>query len=107
MRRICLFFLSSHERVLRFFPVWPKEMNARFGNLRAYGAFLVSSELNDGEVQYVSITSEKGRDCVVQNPWPGKRVTVCRADRNLATASGNRLTLKTKEGETFELIPRK
>ena len=36
--------MQSHEGVIRVFPVWPKEMPARFGNLRAYGAFLVSGE---------------------------------------------------------------
>ncbi len=62
------------EGVLRLFPAWPKDRDARFGNLRTHGAFLVSGELKDGKVQYVSITNERGRDCVVQNPWPGKDV---------------------------------
>jgi len=97
--------LQSHERVLRFFPVWPNGMDARFGNLRAYGAFLVCSELKDGKVQYVSITSEKGRDCVVQNPWPDTEVAVWRKDKKVAKASGERFTLKTTVGGTFELRP--
>jgi len=50
------------EKVLRFFPVWPKEKDARFGNLRAVGAFLVSGELKDGQVRHVTIVSEKGRE---------------------------------------------
>jgi len=68
--------LQSHEGVLIFFPVWPKERNARFGNLRAVGAFLVSGELRNGRVRYVEIESEKGRDCTIQNPWPGQRLAV-------------------------------
>lgn len=64
--------LQSHEGVLRFFPCWPKDQDARFGNLRAVGAFLVSAELKDGVVDGVKIVSEKGRDCTVQSPWPSQ-----------------------------------
>jgi hypothetical protein len=80
--------LQSHEGVLRFFPVWPKDQDARFGTLRAVGAFLVSAELKNGVVTGVKIVSEKGRDCTVQNPWTGKRQT-----------------FKTKPGEILELKP--
>ena len=46
---------QSHEKVLRFFPVWQKDKDARFGRLRAVGAFLVSSGYMDGQVQYAII----------------------------------------------------
>jgi len=97
--------LQSHEKVLRFFPVWPKEMDARFGNLRAVGAFLVSSALKDGQVQYVNIESEKGRDCTVQNPWPGKTVTLYRNNKKAETFKGSRFTFKTAKGERIALVP--
>jgi hypothetical protein len=42
---------------MRIFPVWPQEMDARFGKLRAYGVFLVFSELKDSVVQYVPNTN--------------------------------------------------
>ena len=80
--------LQSHEGELRFFPVWPKDQNARFGNLRAVGAFLVSAKLKNGIVTGVKIVGEKGRPCTAQNPWTGKRVTV-----------------KTKPGEIIDLKP--
>ena len=83
----------------------PAGLDARFGNLRAYGAFLVSSELENGKVQYVSITSEQGRDCAVQNPWPDKEVKICRGGRKWETAGGERLMLKTKKGEIVTLLP--
>ena len=38
----------SFSGVLRVFPAWPQNRNASFGNLRAYGAFLVSSTLKEG-----------------------------------------------------------
>jgi hypothetical protein len=52
--------LESHEGVLRLFPCWPKDQDARFGTLRACGAFLVSAELKGGSIGGVKIASEKG-----------------------------------------------
>jgi ribosome-associated protein len=42
--------LQSHDGVLRLFPVWPRDRAAQFGNLRARGAFLVSSQFREGRV---------------------------------------------------------
>jgi hypothetical protein len=97
--------LQSHEGVLRFFPVWPKEQNARFGSLRAVGAFLVSAELKDGVVGGVKIISEKGRACTVQNPWPGRKVQLVRRGTATEFATGDRFTFPTVEDETVELKP--
>ena len=96
---------QSHEGVLRFFPCWPREQNARFGDLRAYGAFLVSAELKNGTVCGVRILSEKGKDCTVQNPWPGSKVQIVRGGKLAETVSGERFTLKTQVGEVCELRP--
>jgi alpha-L-fucosidase 2 len=97
--------LLSHENVLRFFRVWPRKShpNARFRDLRAYGAFRVSAALIGGNVTDVHITSEMGRECRIENPWSGRRVTVFRDGRKAETLQGNQLTLTTKRGETIEL----
>ena len=95
----------SHNGVLRMFPVWPKNNDARFANLRTWGAFLVSSELKSGEVQYVDITSEQGRKCTIQNPWPDRGVTVTRGDGKTETVTGARFTLDTNAGEKLRLVP--
>lgn len=95
--------LQSHEGVIRFFPVWPREQNARFGSLRAVGAFLVTAELKEGTVRAVSIQSEKGRACTVQNPWPGRNVQLIRNGRPAETTGGDRFTLPTAVGEIIEL----
>lgn len=97
--------LQSHEGILRFFPVWPKDRDARFGRLRAVGAFLVSSEYKDGQVQYAIVESEKGRDCTVLNPWPEKAVTLCRNGKEVETFRGDKLTFKTTRGEITTLKP--
>jgi alpha-L-fucosidase 2 len=97
--------LLSHENVLRFFRVWPRKShpNARFRDLRAYGAFRVSAALTDGEVVEVRILSEKGRDCTVENPWPSKSVTAFRDGRKAEIVQGEKFILKTKPGELIEL----
>ena len=95
----------SHRGVLRLFSVWPKNKDARFANLRAWGAFLVSSEFKGGEVRYVDVTSEQGRKLTVQNPWPGRPVTVTRGDGKVETVSGTRFDLETKVGEKLRFVP--
>jgi alpha-L-fucosidase 2 len=95
----------GHRGVLRLFPVWPRDTDARFAGLRAWGAFLVDSELRDGVVQYVRIKSERGRPCTVQNPWPRRKVTVFRAGVKAETVSGPRFTLKTRVDEELKLLP--
>jgi hypothetical protein len=95
----------GHGHVLRVFPVWPKEKDARFWNLRTWDAFLVSSALKGGVVQYVKITSERGRDCTLVNPWPGKAVDVYRDGKKLDTLKGDRIVMKTDAGVTVLLGP--
>jgi alpha-L-fucosidase 2 len=95
----------SHQDVLRVFHVWPKDLDAAFENLRAEGAFLVSSRLRGGKVEYIGITSERGRPCTLENPWPDQQVTVTRGDGTTATASGARFTLPTKVDEKLRMVP--
>jgi hypothetical protein len=95
--------LQSHEGVLRLFPCWPKDQDARYGNLRAAGAFLVAAELQRGHVSGVKIVSEKGRPCTVQNPWPGAKIQLIRNGKPSEYSAGNRFTFKTGAGETILL----
>jgi len=97
--------LQSHEGVIRFFPAWPKDQDARFGTLRARGAMLVSAELKGGVVRGATIFSEKGRACTVQNPWPGKTVRIVRDGKPAESVTGDRFVLKASVGETIGLEP--
>jgi hypothetical protein len=103
--------LQSHEGVLRFFPCWPNDQDAKFGTLRTVGAFLVSAEMKNNVVSGVKIVSEKGRDCTVVNPWPGKKVTLVRNNRkplfSAEVKQGERFSFKTAVNETIELSPEK
>jgi hypothetical protein len=94
--------LQSHEGVLRLFPVWPKDEDARFGGLRAVGAFLVSAEMQDGMVRGVWLQSERGRTCTVQNPWPGKQVRMFRNGKPAEAVSGARFQFPTAIKEIIE-----
>jgi hypothetical protein len=97
--------LQSHQGVLRLFADWPKNRDARFETLRGYGAFLVTAAQKGGVVGPVTITSEKGRDCTVVNPWPGRAVELVRPDHATNKVSGERFTFKTSPGETVRLEP--
>lgn len=95
----------SAGHVLRLFPVWPKSRDAAFTNLRAWGAFLVSAELKDGVIGKVRITSERGRECRVENPWPDSKVRLTRNGRQAESLTGKRFTFKTTPGESISLQP--
>lgn len=69
--------LLQHELgVLRVFPDWPKDMDASFTDLRAKGAFLVSSQQHNGRVSFVDIRSEHGGSLTLQSPWGPEPVSV-------------------------------
>ncbi len=100
-----LMLCSVHQDVMRLFPAWPKTVNARFANLRQFGAFLVAGELKGGAVKYVRIHSEKGRPCTLVNPWPGKPIEVYRDGTKVAVLKGDKVVLKTEVGAAVWLSP--
>jgi hypothetical protein len=96
--------LQSHEGILRFFPVWEKNKDAEFYNLRAYGAFLVSASIKDGKTGTISLYSEKGRNCMFQNPF--KKCNVYQVSDGEAIpvtldVNGETCSLPTKAGTTY------
>lgn len=96
--------LLSHEGIIRLFRVWPRKShpNARFEKLWAYGAFQVSAALCNGTVTDLKITSCKGQDCVLENPWPGKPVQVIREPSGQQDVFvGARFYIPTHQGETL------
>jgi hypothetical protein len=68
--------LQSWDGALRVFPAWPKNLDARFENFRAEGAFLVTAAWSQGQVTSLLVHSENGTPCTLYSPWPkGIRVT--------------------------------
>lgn len=92
----------SVGHVIRLFPGYPKDQEAGFKNIRTWGAFLVSAQQKNGDVSELKITSERGRNCTIVNPWPGKKITLFRNGKKRETSSGKRITFKTSPGETIE-----
>jgi hypothetical protein len=95
--------LQSFQGTVRLFPSWPAASDARFGDLRATGAFLVSSRLKGGVVQYVRVASEQGGPVVLVNPWPGKTLRLYRNETDAGPLAGAELTIQTTKGETLSI----
>lgn len=89
--------------VIRVFAVWPRDRDAWFRHIRCRGAFLVSAQLKDREVQYVEIISEKGQSCTLENPWPDAEVRVDFAAGPARTCSGSRICLPIEAGDFIRL----
>jgi len=66
--------LQSVGDIIRIFPAWPKEKDAKFANLRAQGGFLVSAEQCAGTVVKLEFVSTVGGKLRMLNPWTGKLV---------------------------------
>ncbi|HTN39115.1 MAG TPA: hypothetical protein VL053_18685 [Arachidicoccus sp.] len=94
--------MQSEGGIIRLFPVWPVNKDAAFFRLRAKAAFLVSSSIKNGEVEFVTILSEKGGPCSIKNPWPGGKVRLKRG-RQIVEINGPLLIIKTKAQEQLEL----
>lgn len=69
-------FLQTIGGRIVIFPCWDMKIDAAFHQLRTDGAFLVSARLKDGVLGEVTIKSEKGLPCRLQNPWSGKALKV-------------------------------
>jgi alpha-L-fucosidase 2 len=100
--------LQSVDRTIRVFPVWPKDKDARFTDLRAWGAFLVSSEYRNGRVQAIDITSEAGRECRIDNPWTGRACEIVSAaggqpGKANFRLDGNAIVFATEPGKRYRV----
>ena len=93
------------EPVIRVFPAWPKEWDAAF-TLLARGAFLVSSSMTAGKIEFVQIQSQVGGECRLRNPWPDGAATLYRNSNKAEDLSGSLLTFPTSKGETISLVPK-
>lgn len=68
--------LQGHQGIIHVFPAVPKGWTVRFNSLRCEGPFLVSSEMKDGQVEYVLVRALSGGTCRLHNPFHGPEVTV-------------------------------
>jgi alpha-L-fucosidase 2 len=93
--------IQSHTGVVKLFPAIPDDwQEVSFSTLRTYGAFLFSANMENGEVNKVEITSEKGGEIVLENPF-GSADFSCEKEYE---KDGKLIKLNLTEGEkaTFE-----
>ena len=62
--------LQSVNDVIRVFPAWPRQRDARFQRLRAQGGFLVSSSCIAGKIESIEVESTVGGPLRLVSPWP-------------------------------------
>ncbi len=102
--------LQSTQGIMKVFPNWTGA-DASFTTLREKGAFLVSSKLADGKVQFIEITSEAGKEASVVNPWGDSPVTVKDSHGkvisykvgNTTNTKEKTIVFATKENETYTI----
>jgi len=89
--------------VIYLFPAWPQEWDASY-KLLARGAFLVSSTIKKGKIEYVTIESKSGGECLIKNPWPGGTLSLLKSDKEVIQISGDILTFSMTPGEAITLV---
>jgi hypothetical protein len=97
--------LQSFMGKIRVFSDWPMGTDARFGDLRAYGAFLVSSDVRSNVVQYVRIVSEAGGKFQLVNPWGSQTLRAYRNGMDAGTLTGPTVSLPTSVGDVLLIAP--
>lgn len=100
--------LQSWTGVIHLFPNTDGLGPARFQNLRAVGAFLVSAGYDGKKIADVSLLSEKGSIARLANPWPGSKLRVVRTyDQSSVevTVRGETVEFPTTAGHGYRIDP--
>ncbi|MGI9071590.1 MAG: glycosyl hydrolase family 95 catalytic domain-containing protein [Bryobacteraceae bacterium] len=98
--------LQSYSGTLRLFPNTMNLGPARFRNLRAAGAFLVSAAWDGKTVSPVELLSERGATARVVNPWGKAKIQVTSLGDKRAVAvrySGDAFEFATRAGERYRV----
>ena len=101
--------LQSNEDKIRVFPAIPTAWDSvRIAfTLLARDGFIVSAERNEQAcVTQVGIKSLQGKVCRIQNPWPGKEVTVTcigKGNVNFKTDSKDVVIFKTHPNTEYSI----
>jgi hypothetical protein len=89
--------------ILDVFAAWPKEWDADF-TLLARGAFLVTSAMKNGGVEFVELKSQVGGECQLRNPWAGDSVVLYRNGQQPEDATGDVLKFSTAAQEVVLIL---
>jgi hypothetical protein len=100
--------LQSFTGMIRLFPNTQGLGRARFQDLRAVGAFLVSASYDGRAVSQVTLLSEKGATAKLANPWPKSQLKVTRLKDSqpvTTSANGEIVQFPTQAGERYRIEP--
>ncbi len=100
--------MQSYAGHIRIFPNTHNLGPARFENLRAVGAFLVSATYDGHKVTHLSLYSEKGKTAELVSPWAGKGLCVVReSDREQMQVAlkGDVASFDTQANEIYLITP--
>jgi hypothetical protein len=100
--------LQSFTGVVRLFPNTQGLGPARFRNLRAVGAFLLSASYDGKAISQVTLFSEKGAIAKLVNPWPKSQLKVMRARDSQPVAvsvKGEIVRFPTQASERYRIEP--
>jgi hypothetical protein len=92
------------DSILRVFAAWPRQWDAQF-TLAARGAFLVSSSMQKGKIEFVEVRSQAGGECRLCNPWPGATMSLYRNGAKAEDLSGAFVKFATRKGEMIVVVP--
>jgi alpha-L-fucosidase 2 len=93
--------IQSHTGVVKLFPAIPDTwQDVSFEHLRTYGAFLVSANMKDGDVDQLTIKSDKGGKLILENPF-SKNPFSCNKEYK---QEGDKLIFILNEGESIQLL---
>jgi hypothetical protein len=92
--------------MIRFFPVWPGNQDAKFKRIRGHNGFLMDGEIKGNVVCRALIHSSLGGQCKVLNPWKGRKLIVTSGGKVIPSVnSGDTYSFNTISGEAYELSP--
>jgi len=95
--------MQSYNGIIRLFPNWPENKKGQFQTLRATGGFLVSSSFENGFVNMLNITSEKGGILRFYNPWDSE--IKCISAGKTKVAIGEIIEIEMIPGESVDFQP--
>jgi len=95
--------IQSHTGIVRLFPAIPGNWkDLSFSKLRTEGAFLVSAKMEDGKVIETEISSEKGGEIKMLNPFSDREINITapfEIDNNI-------ISIKTTPGQKIKMTPK-
>ena len=87
--------MQSFQNVVLIFPDWPSGAYGKFGDLLANGDFLISSDIQNGTVQYIRAISQAGGTFTFRNPWPDQTLVLYKNGSAVGALSGTDIPVPT------------